>query len=48
MDREIFENWFHVHFVPSSVFPERERITTESSVPARQCPFSFRREHTGC
>jgi hypothetical protein len=28
-------------------FPERERITTESSVAARQCPFSSMIEHTG-
>jgi hypothetical protein len=27
-------------------FPERERITTESSVAIRQCPFSSMRERT--
>jgi hypothetical protein len=27
-------------------FPEGERITTESSIAARQCPISFKRECT--
>jgi hypothetical protein len=43
---DIFENWFHKHFFPEVwPFSERERITTESSVAARQCHFSSKMEH---
>jgi hypothetical protein len=30
----------------SSGYPERDRITTESTIVARRCPFSSKREHT--
>jgi hypothetical protein len=45
MEREIFRNWFHRHFVQKLGFSERDRIITESGV-ATHCPFSSERE--GC
>lgn len=44
MEREIFQNWFHMRFVQSLSFDDR--INTESSIAATQRPFSSKREHT--
>jgi hypothetical protein len=41
MDREDFQKLIPLAFCSRSLgFPEKERITTESSVVARQYPFS--------
>jgi hypothetical protein len=44
--RQMSENWFHKHFGLEDRLSEREKITTESSVAATQCPFSSKRKHT--
>jgi hypothetical protein len=47
MARKISENWFHKHSFPEVLtFLEIERVTTESSVTGRKCPFSSKRKHT--
>jgi hypothetical protein len=43
MNRESFENWLQKHFVPEVRAFLKERIITESSVAAEQCPFLFKR-----
>jgi hypothetical protein len=43
MDRGFFKIGPTSIFSSNSDFPERERITTENSVAARQCPFSSKR-----
>jgi hypothetical protein len=46
LDREMFKNWFYKHFFPEVWAFLKERITTESSVSARLCFFSSKRECT--
>jgi hypothetical protein len=46
VDKDIYEIWFYKHFVPEVWAFLKERITAESSVAARQGPFSSKRQHT--
>jgi hypothetical protein len=46
IDREIFENWFHKHFVPERWAFLKERGLPLKAAAARKCPFSSKRKCT--